>query len=151
LMIVVAIIGILAAIAIPAFIEYINSGKGTEADLNLNKIAKSAKIYRQKNSQFVTDSEGPIPATSSCLAPNRQFSVGQFLTDRAATGAFQQMDFVVADAFRYQYTYTGGADDFTADATGDLDCDGTTKSNQAVGDVDPQGNPQVLFTTTGTD
>ena len=43
LMIVVAIIGILAAVAIPAFLEYMKRGKTTEASLNLNKIGKAAK------------------------------------------------------------------------------------------------------------
>ena len=43
LMIVVAIIGILAAVAIPAFLEYMKRAKTTEASLNLNKIGKAAK------------------------------------------------------------------------------------------------------------
>ena len=43
LMIVVAIIGILAAVAIPAFLEYMKRSKTTEASLNLNKIGKAAK------------------------------------------------------------------------------------------------------------
>jgi prepilin-type N-terminal cleavage/methylation domain-containing protein len=45
LMIVVAIIGILAAVAIPAFMDYMKKSKKTEASLNLNKIAKNSKVY----------------------------------------------------------------------------------------------------------
>ena len=40
LMIVVAIIGILAAVAIPAFMDYMKKGKKTEASLQLNDIGK---------------------------------------------------------------------------------------------------------------
>src|SRR5439155_18785067 len=43
LMIVVAIIGILAAVAIPAFMDYIKRSKSSEASLNLNKIGKNLK------------------------------------------------------------------------------------------------------------
>ena len=40
LMIVVAIIGILAAVAIPAFLRYIKQSKTAEATANIEKIAK---------------------------------------------------------------------------------------------------------------
>ncbi len=43
LMIVVAIIGILAAVAIPAFLDYMKRSRTTEASVQLNKIGKNAK------------------------------------------------------------------------------------------------------------
>ena len=45
LMIVVAIIGILAAVAIPSFMAYIKSSKTSEAKTNLNAITKGAVSY----------------------------------------------------------------------------------------------------------
>ncbi|MEZ4468229.1 MAG: prepilin-type N-terminal cleavage/methylation domain-containing protein, partial [bacterium] len=42
LMIVVAIIGILAAVAIPAFMRYIRNSKTSEATINLRKIFDGA-------------------------------------------------------------------------------------------------------------
>src|SRR4051812_21229181 len=45
LMIVVAIIGILAAVAIPAFMKYIRRSKTTEPLLNLRKIYDSSVAY----------------------------------------------------------------------------------------------------------
>ena len=45
LMIVVAIIGILAAVAIPGFMQYIKNSKTSEAKTNLNAISKGAVSY----------------------------------------------------------------------------------------------------------
>ena len=45
LMIVVAILGILAALAIPAFIGYVRRSKTAEATGNLNSLFKSAAAY----------------------------------------------------------------------------------------------------------
>ncbi|MBL0216443.1 MAG: type II secretion system protein [Myxococcales bacterium] len=53
LMIVVAIIGILAAVAIPAFMDYMKKSKSTEASLNLNKVGKNLKAYFDANQAFV--------------------------------------------------------------------------------------------------
>jgi len=48
LMIVVAIIGILAAVAIPAFIDYIRKSKASEVNENLDKCYKGAVDYFDK-------------------------------------------------------------------------------------------------------
>src|SRR5690242_8023378 len=45
LMIVVAIIGILAAVAIPAFMKYIRRSKTTEATMNIRKLFDSSVAY----------------------------------------------------------------------------------------------------------
>src|SRR5512140_1076118 len=45
LMIVVAIIGILAAVAIPAFMKYIRRSKTTEATMNIRKLYDSSVAY----------------------------------------------------------------------------------------------------------
>src|SRR5436853_25572 len=45
LMIVVAIIGVLAAVAIPAFVKYIRRSKTTEATMNLRKMYDGAVAY----------------------------------------------------------------------------------------------------------
>src|SRR4051794_17918250 len=45
LMIVVAIIGILAAVAIPSFMKYIRRSKTTEAAMNIRKLYDSSVAY----------------------------------------------------------------------------------------------------------
>ena len=62
LMIVVAIIGILAAVAIPAFMDYMKRSKKTEASLQLNKIGKNSKRAYIENATYVTGSSARMPA-----------------------------------------------------------------------------------------
>jgi prepilin-type N-terminal cleavage/methylation domain-containing protein len=52
LMIVVAIIGILAAIAIPAFLRYIKSSKASEAQGIMKKMADGAKAYYTSEQKY---------------------------------------------------------------------------------------------------
>ncbi len=54
LMIVVAIIGILAAIAIPNFLSYQCKSKQSEAKTNLGAIANSEESYNAEFSKYVT-------------------------------------------------------------------------------------------------
>lgn len=55
LMIVVAIIGILAAIAIPNFLNYQCKSKQGEAKQNLGSLAKNEEAYRTEYDTFTTD------------------------------------------------------------------------------------------------
>ena len=62
LMIVVAIIGILAAVAIPAFMDYMKRSKKTEASLQLNKIGKNAKRAYSESSAYVSGTAAQLPS-----------------------------------------------------------------------------------------
>src|SRR5580704_2896722 len=75
LMIVVAIIGILAAVAIPAFMDYMKKSKKTEAALQLNKIGKNDKVYFSTNSYFVSIAGAAMPSGTACSGPNGKFAV----------------------------------------------------------------------------
>jgi len=59
LMIVVAIIGILAAVAIPSFVNYQLSSKRTEAFANLSALAKAQKAYFAEFNQYVAVAAEP--------------------------------------------------------------------------------------------
>ncbi|MGE3546660.1 MAG: hypothetical protein AB7L28_22220, partial [Kofleriaceae bacterium] len=48
----VAGIGMLSAVAIPAFMDYMKKSKKTEASLQLNKLAKNAKVYFNVNAGY---------------------------------------------------------------------------------------------------
>jgi type IV pilus assembly protein PilA len=166
LMIVVAIIGILAAVAIPAFLEYMKSGKGSEADIALNRLAKSSKTYRIKNSGFHPGTQALLPGTNSCNAAGKMYAKGTMGPLIAALGAgnpFYDMEFDVEDAFRFDYDYNGdgaGGDTFTADAVGDTDCDSgggaltvgmAGASTVTISGATVNGSPQIDVTHTGND
>src|SRR5690242_5483911 len=69
LMIVVAIIGILAAVAIPTFMKYIKKSKGSEAKIEVQRLYNSAKIYFEEQGEFAT-SGAMTPATYACVGTN---------------------------------------------------------------------------------
>jgi type IV pilus assembly protein PilA len=146
LMIVVAIIGILAAVAIPAFMDYVKRSKKTEAALQLNKIGKNAKRVYSETSSYVIGTAGQLPAkvaTGCCngggTAPNHCKAVPASF---AADTVWKALDFQIDEDSLFVYDYTGAATTFTALATGDLDCD-TTEITYTLNGTAVNGNPAV--------
>ena len=132
LMIVVVILGVLAAIAIPSFLRYIRNSKTTEAKENL------AYLFRSSSSYFAADrigqgtsgssvnamfpvSTGPTPAT----VPR---GVKVVTTDWGSDATWNALHFSLADPHCYSYRYVSNGiekdAEFTAAALGDLDGDG---------------------------
>src|SRR6186713_2796652 len=70
LMIVVAIIGILAAVAIPAFLKYIKKSKTTEARTNVRKIYDGQIAYY--NEEYVDRTGTILPKTFVSAGPQPQ-------------------------------------------------------------------------------
>ena len=147
LMIVVAIIGILAAVAIPAFMDYMKKGKQSEAQLQLNKIMKNAKAAYNTDSTYSTQVAAITPTATCCV---QNFGSKKKCAAIAAdwqTPAWQSIDFQVDDPFYFQYAYTGIATgaSYLATATGDLDCDGTPIVYSMAGNS-LGGNPSFVLT-----
>ena len=141
LMIVVAILGILAAVAIPAFLKYIKRSKTSEATMNIRKLYDGSVTYF--SSEHV-DSDGNIlearfPATVAekpdCCTGSTKTEVDNW--DDNAT--FEALQFSVADPFDYSYQYDSAglenASVFTASAFGDLDEDGSYSTFVRFGSV----------------
>ena len=123
LMIVVAIIGILAAVAIPAFMDYMKKSKKTEASLQLNKIAKNSKVLFNTNAEFAQVTVTPKPTTFAAGSVCKMAVESDWHSD---TG-WAALDFQIDEQNLFQYDYAAsGLTAATATATGDLDCDGTT-------------------------
>jgi prepilin-type N-terminal cleavage/methylation domain-containing protein len=147
LMIVVAIIGILAAVAIPAFMDYMKRSKKTEAALQLNKIGKASKRVYSETSSFVVGPALQRPSKPGlggcCGGPNNHCAADAagFVGD----ATWKALDFQVDEDSLFFYDYTGAATTFTAKATGDLDCDGTEIVYTLAGTA-TSGNPAVLLT-----
>jgi type IV pilus assembly protein PilA len=147
LMIVVAIIGILAAVAIPAFMDYMKRSKKTEASLQLNKIGKNAKRVYSENSAYISGTAGATPTKPGtggcCGGPNNHCAAVP--ATFAADAVWKQLDFQIDEPSLFYYNYSGTTTAFTALATGDLDCDGTEIIYTLTGTA-TSGNPAVSIT-----
>ncbi len=145
LMIVVAIIGILAAVAIPAFLRYIKRSKTSEATQNVGSIYRGAVAYFEAEhttrsgsiiaKQFPA-SVGPSPATSS-LQNGQKIAPTPASWDAAS---WQALSFAIGDPHYYVYQFessgTSNGAGFTARAHGDLDADGTYSTFERAASVD---------------
>ena len=153
LMIVVAIIGVLAAVAIPAFMKYIRKSKTTEAVEGIKKIYDGARSYyleesNQRNSVTPLAKQFPDPTGTTPAVPAAGCCGGGAgdKCDPAASIAewkvagWSALKFSMDDPHYYQYEYLSTGTDitseFTARALGDLDCDGTFSTFEMVGQID---------------
>jgi Tfp pilus assembly protein PilE len=143
-MIVVSIIGILASVAIPAFMDYMKKSKRSEAELNLNLLFKSNKVNYVDHAAYVTTNAAATPAASCCTQNfNGRAQCAAVPADWQGDPTWTTLDFEMAQPFYFQYAYTGAANgrSYTATADGDLDCDGVTVQYQVIGAVSPGGTP----------
>jgi prepilin-type N-terminal cleavage/methylation domain-containing protein len=155
LMVVVAIIGILAAVAIPAFMKNARKAKTTEATTNVKKIYDGARSYYMEESmgrgsiqpiakQFPdstnTATVTPDPNTVCCATSGKKCAPDPALWTDAG---WQALKFSMDDPHYYGYVYSAsGTDDsstFSASAHGDLDCDTTLSTFEMVGSVQSDG------------
>jgi len=145
LMIVVAIIGILAAVAIPAFMDYMKKGKVSEAELNLDAIKKSNKTHYVEKASYVVQTAAATPAATCCAAGG----VTKCPANAAAwngVAAWDELDFSVTEDHYFVYSYTGTTgQDYTAVAAGDLDCD-TVMVSYTLAGTSNGGSPSSSLT-----
>ena len=120
LMIVVAIIGILAAIAIPNFLAMQLRAKRAELPTNLDAIRTAEKSYHAEWDSFTTT------AASPASVPGRQ------ATNFGDPNDWQLLGWVADGDVRGQYAVTAtssasfAGDDFLAEALADVDGNSTT-------------------------
>ena len=110
LMIVVAIIGILAAIAIPNFVSMQYKSKRSEIPTNLKAIKTAEIAYESNFDVFVTASAYPATPTKTV-----QQWVG------SASGGFQTLGWSPDGAVRGSYAVVAATTDFAATGLSDVD------------------------------
>jgi len=139
-----SLLGVGAAVAIPAFMDYSKRSKKSEAALQLNKLAKNAKRAYAETSTFPTGNAPLTPAEPCCGQPTNHCRAvpGQY----AADPVWKSLDFQIDEPTLFQYSYSASADgqSFVAKAVGDLDCDGIFITYELTGRVS-NGNPSITL------
>jgi Tfp pilus assembly protein PilE len=140
-MMIVSTIGILAAVAIPAFMDYMKKSKKTEASLQLNKLGKNLKVFYITESRFPAGEAALTPSTNCCQGP-----AGKCESTRAMwqQPVWQALDFEIADPHRFKYSYRSDGTTVVAEAVGDLDCDGQTITYRLEASA-PNGDPTITI------
>ncbi len=133
LMIVVVILGVLAAVAIPAFTRYVKRSKTAEATGNITKIYQRQLTYYQAALErgFATYLNATVMPTAAPSAAKYTANVSQWSADANWTA----LGFSLDAAHYYQYISPGGGSAFTSRAVGDLDGDGTVATFERTGAI----------------
>jgi len=163
LMIVVAIIGVLAALAIYGVRKYLLNAKTAEAKEGIGRIAKDASsAYDREGMPGTTltlggsagithrlcDDAEPVPATSGSIAGQKW----QSSPSNWSSGGWACLKYSMKDPQYYIYQYTSSGttgvvtENFTAQAYGDLNGDGNTSAFTLGGSIqnDTAGGGLVL-------
>ena len=138
LMVVVAIIGVLAAVAIPSYIKYIRRARTTEATMNLRKMYDGAVAYYVgehadingviANKRFpATGTWVPDLATRTSYADNRY----QSHPSEWKQGGWSALEFQVSDGQVFSYEFNNpDATKWGTDASAQMIAKGDQNGNQ---------------------
>jgi len=157
LMIVVAIVGVLAVLAIYGVRRYIANAKTAEARNSLGEIGKDAATKYEKegmagtilgqgtstavNRQMCAAATKTVPAGSAGIQGKKyQSSPGDWAVDQGTNAGFSCLKFVMDQPQYYMYGYavsgsSAVGDSFTASANGDLNGDGVLSTFQLFGAI----------------
>jgi type IV pilus assembly protein PilA len=133
LMIVVAIIGILAAIAIPNFLRFQLKSKSSEGKVNIAAIRTAEESYLAEFGNYVA--AGASPATCCGAAKVT------FVNADGAGNGFDKLGWSPEGQVFFQYAIASSGNAYSVSAIADIDADST---NQGWGYVHPDGTGSAV-------
>jgi type IV pilus assembly protein PilA len=119
-MIFVAVTGVLAAVAIPAFMKYIKKSKASEANVFIKNISDRVQTLMATGGKMPA-SVGPTPPLGTCCAEGEKCMPDTQLWEHPT---WKALDFAMLDPHRYSYEFVNKGSSYEIKAYGDLDCDG---------------------------
>ena len=147
LMIVVAILGILAAVAIPAFINYMKRAKTSEATVNIKSISEGAMSYFDAE-HGAAGASHELPPSTGDWEPSTNPTASKVVLTSTILGTngfgapnWRLVGWAPSEPIYYSYSWNAAADALsgTASARGDLDDDGDNSSfSRTLQDIDGQ-------------
>lgn len=151
LMIVVAIIGLLAAVAIPAFTQMVRRSQTSEALFNIRRMFDGAVTAYQADQvsrlgvpgdPVFPASVAATPGVDACCAAGHRRCPGN--ADAFDQETWTRIQFSISDPHYFWYAFAstgqGVTARFTARANGNLNCDDTYSTYERVGFVDLMGS-----------
>jgi type IV pilus assembly protein PilA len=162
LMIVVAIIGVLAALAVYGVRRYVFTAKTSEAKASIGRMAKDGANAFNRDmmetsivslgataddaNQLCESANAPVPDTADEVKGKKYQSAPSDWDDGAG---FDCLQFSMGDPQYYQYDYecpttTGVGATFTAIANGDLDGDGNMSLFTLTGEIQSDTDGKVV-------
>ncbi|MBO6938635.1 MAG: prepilin-type N-terminal cleavage/methylation domain-containing protein [Deltaproteobacteria bacterium] len=162
LMIVVAIIGVLAAIAIPAFLNYVKRSKTSEAPANLKALFTGAATYYTseqtaqaliaRGAATANNTRCTVLGASTPTTPSDQKHTLQWTGTAAWINSFRDLNWQVSDPIYYQYTIVSTPTGAAAGACGDgTAIGGQVYTFQATGDLDGDTQTSLFELAAGVD
>ena len=132
----VAVSGVLAAVAIPAFMKYIKKSKTAEASQFLKKLSDSARMVMAEGGRLPA-SVGPTPPLGACCAQGEKCAPDQQLWEHPT---WKALDFAMLDPHYYSFEFVNKGTSYEVKAYGDLDCDGVYSTFALPGGGPDQGS-----------
>jgi general secretion pathway protein G len=143
----VALVGGLAAVAIPTFADKPQKAKEVEAKVELERMAKQAKTVFLADGAFPQGTATTLPGNdgAACNNPSKKFAPTTAWSNDIVWGT---LDFRITDATKYSYHYESiDANNAVITAVADLNCDGRlTKLTMKLTGID--GDLQIAIDET---
>jgi type II secretory pathway pseudopilin PulG len=133
------VIGILAAVAIPAFLDYSHKGRRPEAELQLQTVQHRIEAYHLDHATLPVGSTGLTPELACCDGPSMKCVPKLDAWDHPV---WRQLGFEMSRSHYFRYSYESDGRTFSVKAVGDLDCDEITVTYELAGRI-VEGNLQT--------
>ena len=138
----VAVIGVLATVVAPEFLEYMRRARSSEARLMMSAFTRKLKIYYATNLELPQDSSGWLPVPGFVGACPNKHPVS---TDWGADPVFGPLGFSVDEPARENFVYIGLGSTAWLWSFYDYDCDGHVTGELTTYEI-VNGNIQVTET-----
>ncbi|MBX3192421.1 MAG: type II secretion system protein, partial [Labilithrix sp.] len=137
----VALLGSLAAVAVPAFVRELHASRFVEPTDGLARIGAAAVVYAEENRQF--PESAPLTPATPPRGTKEADAPGLWDTPAWTALGFRPVPDGVPHAYAFSFENVGGGTAFVAQAHGDLDGDGIQSTFEIRGFARPGEKPAV--------